>query len=139
MYLLATREEDDGLGEKMSLDETPEDVELLVERDDEVVLLEVLRRSLVGGSGLVFLALLSLALALNDAFSDGDVLRVLEREASEILDRLGLSRREEEGLALLGEVGDDGVDRGRESHVEDTIGLVENCKEQGEQWFRSKD
>lgn len=111
----------------MSLDEAPQNVELLVEWHDEVVLLEVLRRSLVGSSRLVLL-LLGLALALDDAFSDSDILRVLEREASEILDRFGLGRREEESLALPGKVGHDGVDGGGESHVENAVGLVEYCR-----------
>lgn len=112
----------------MGLDEAPKDVELLVKLADHVVLLEILGRGLVRSRRLVLVSLLELALALagDDSLTHGDVLGVLEGEASQVLDRLGLSGGEEEGLAGAGKVGNDGVDRGGESHVENAVGLVEN-------------
>lgn len=112
----------------MSLDEAPKHVELLVQLDDHVVLLEVLGRRL--SRSCLVLSCLELPLPLPgcyDSFSNRDVLGVVEREASEVLDGLGLGGGEEEGLARFGEVGDDGVDRGGESHIETAIGFIEDC------------
>lgn len=111
----------------MRLDEAPEHVQLLVQLDDHVVLLQVLGRR---ARNLLLLGSLALALArdADNALAHGDVLGVVERESGEVLDRLGLRRREEERLAGLGQVRNDGVDRGGEAHVEDPICLVEHCR-----------
>lgn len=95
------------------------------------MLLEVLGRRLVLASVVLVVSVLELALALpacacEASFADGDVLGVVEGEAREVLDGLGLGRREEEGLARFGEVGDDGVDGGGEAHVEDPVRFVEH-------------
>lgn len=128
-HLFARGEEDDRLGEEVSLDETPQDVQLLIEFDDHVVLFEVLGRRLVHRP---VSSLFSLVLAFtltrrgDDSFPHGDVLGIAQGETSEVLDGLGLSGGEEERLAGFGEVGDDGVDGGGESHVEASICLVQN-------------
>ncbi|KAL3295314.1 ATP-dependent RNA helicase dbp4 [Colletotrichum asianum] len=103
--LLAGGEEDDDLGAEVGLDEAVEGVELLGERGDDVVLLQVLRGGLL---------------------VDGDVLGFLEGEAGEVGDLLALGGAEEEGLAGLGQVLDEGVDGGLEAHVHDAVGLVED-------------
>ena len=97
----------------MSPDETEENVQLLVELDDRVMLLEVLgsRRP-------------SLDLLVRLVGSDRD--GRFERKSSEILDGLGLGGGEEEGLTRFGEVIKDSVEGARETHVEDSIGFVEN-------------
>ncbi len=93
----------------MRADEGEEQIELLFELDEHVVLFEAL-----GRGSLVF------------GLADGDVLGILEREARQILDALGLGGREEHGLAVARQVLDDGVQGAREAHVEDAIGLVED-------------
>ncbi|KAF3803857.1 ATP-dependent RNA helicase DBP4 [Colletotrichum gloeosporioides] len=110
LLLLAEEVEEGDTGLQVSeglvgLDEAVEGVELLGERGDDVVLLQVLRGGLL---------------------VDRDVLGVLEGEAGEVGNLLALSRAEEEGLAGLGQVLDEGVDGGLEAHVHDAVGLVED-------------
>lgn len=119
--LLSTREKDDRLGEEMGLDEAPQHVQLLIQFDDHVVLLQILRRRC---GTRFFLLPLSLCIS-DDSFSHRDVFRVLERETSEVLDRFRLRRREKKRLSRFGEICDNSVDRCGESHVEDTIRFVE--------------
>jgi hypothetical protein len=126
-YLLRAGQEDDRLGEEMRLDEAPQDIELVRQVDDHVVLFEVgghlAERFLVA----VLCLLLALAVDHRVVLADGDVLRVFERETSQILDGLGLGGRKEEGLARFRQVTDDRVERRGETHVKDAICLVEDC------------
>ena len=111
----------------MRLDETPQDIELVRQVDDHVVLFEVgghlAERFLVS----ILCLLLALAVDHRVVFANCDVFRVLEREASQVFDGLGLGGREEEGLARFRQVTNDGVERRGETHVEDAICLIEDC------------
>lgn len=112
-YLFATGKEDDRFGEEMSLYETPQDVELLVERNDHIVLFEVLRSRL--SRTILFLFLHSISFLPfpfcrnSNSFSYSNVLRILERETSEIFDGFGLCCGEEKSLTGFGKVGNDCV------------------------------
>lgn len=79
----------------MRLDEAPQDIELVRQVDDHVMLFEVgghlAERFLVA----ILCLLLALAVDHRVVFADGDVLRILEREASQVFHGLGLSGREE--------------------------------------------
>ncbi|GJC78321.1 hypothetical protein ColLi_01159 [Colletotrichum liriopes] len=103
--LLTRGEEDDDLAPQVRLDEAEEGVEFLVQRCDDVVLLQVFgRRFLV----------------------HGDVLGVLETEARQVGDFLALRRTEEHRLPRGGEVLDQRVDGRLEAHVHDAIRLVQH-------------
>lgn len=124
--LLAARKEDDRLREKVRLDEAPQHIELRWQVDNHVVLLEVARHLIDVLNILV--PILRLLLALRASFSYRDVLRVVQRQTSEVLDGLGLGGGEEEGLAGTGQVGNDGIEGGGETHVENSVGFVEDCE-----------
>src|SRR3546814_18548466 len=53
-----------------------------------------------------------------------DRLGIVEKLVGELLDRRGHRRREQQRLALLGQLGADFLDIGDEPHVEHPIGLV---------------
>jgi hypothetical protein len=97
----------------MSSDEAEQDVEFLVEFDNGVVLLEVDGRCRVS---------LDLLLLLFGSDRHGS----LERESGEVLDGLSLGGGEEKGLTGFGEMGEDSVEGSGETHVEDSVGFVEN-------------
>lgn len=53
-----------------------------------------------------------------------DVERILQTEPRQILDGLGLGRREEKSLSLRGKIADDRVHLRGETHLQDSVGFV---------------
>ena len=77
----------------MCADEGPQDIRLILEIHHHVGLLQPDGRRRLG------------------LFVDGKVLGVAQAQPRQRLNRLGLRRREEHGLALAREIGQDGVER----------------------------
>ena len=71
--------------------------------------------------------------AVGDGFGDGvarghlDLLRLAHELQRQLADRVGEGGREQHGLAvLLGQLGQDALDRGQEAHVEHAVGFVQH-------------
>ena len=59
-----------------------------------------------------------------------DVFWLIQTETGEVLDRLGLCGREQQGLPLGGEVLHDGIQRLRETQVQNTVSFIQHwCRE----------
>lgn len=114
-HLLATGDKHDTLHLQVALDETPQSVQLAVQRDHGVKLLEV---------------------AGHDTFLSGlvavDVQGVVERQLGKAGEVVGLGGREEQRLAVgtrsLGrrKVLDNGTQSGKETQVKETVRLVKH-------------
>ena len=107
-HLLARRDKDNALGFEVRANERVQHVKLLMRVAQHVGLHELNR------SG------------LGRAVMHGHVLGLLQRQLGQLLDRLGLRRREEQGLPRLGQVLHNRRNRGLESEVENAVGLVEH-------------
>lgn len=59
-------------------------------------------------------------------FVNRDIFGILKTQSGQIADLLGLRRTEQHGLALLGQVVDDGIHCFLEAHIQNSIGFVQN-------------
>ena len=107
-HLFARLQKDEDFLLFMRFDEGPKNVDFFAEVANGVELSQLIRRG------------------VSRMFVNRDVDRIVETQAHQVFDGSSLRRGKEQRLTLARKVFDDGVHRVRESHVQDSVRLVQD-------------